>query len=58
MNNYALVLTCCVSVIAMTLLAGIALALCTPWWVSLPLLTFALSAVACVDYQRFFGNNK
>lgn len=55
MNNYALVLTCCISVLAMTTLAGIALVLCTPWWVAIPLLTFALCAVACVDYQRWVG---
>lgn len=55
MNNYALVLTCCISVIAMTLLAGIALVLCTPVWVAAPVLIFALCAVACVDYQRWVG---
>lgn len=55
MNNYILVLTCCISVIAMTLLAGIALVLCTPPEVSIPVLIFALCAVACVDYQRWVG---
>lgn len=55
MNNYALVLTCAVSVIIMTLLAGIALVLCTPVWVAIPLLIFALCTVACVDYQRWVG---
>lgn len=55
MNNYALVLTCCVSVIAMTLLAGIALVLCTPLEVAIPVLIFALCAVACVDYQQWVG---
>ena len=51
MNNYALVLTCCISVIAMTLLVGIALLMCTPLQVAIPVLIFALCAVACVDYQ-------
>ena len=55
MKNYALVLTCAVSVLAMTTLAGIALVLCTPLEVSVPLLIFALCAVACVDYQRWVG---
>ena len=55
MKNYALVLTCAVSVLAMTLLAGIVLALCTPVWVAIPVLIFALCAVACVDYQRWVG---
>ena len=55
MNNYILVLTCCISVIAMTLLAGIALMLCTPLEVAIPVLIFALCAVACVDYQRWVG---
>ena len=53
MKNYALVLTCAVSVIAMTLLAGIALVLCTPVWVAVPVLIFALCAVACVDYRQW-----
>ena len=55
MNNYIPVLTCCVSVIAMTLLAGIALILCVPLQVAIPVLIFALCAVACVDYQRGLG---
>lgn len=55
MNNYTLVLTCAVSVIAMTLLAGIALVLCTPVWVAIPVLIFALCAGASVDYQRRVG---
>lgn len=55
MKNYALVLTCCISVLALTTLVGIALILCTPGWVSVPLLIFALCAVACVDYQRWVG---
>ena len=55
MNNYILVLTCCISVIAMTLLLGIALVLCTPLEVAIPVLIFALCAVACVDYQRWVG---
>ena len=55
MNNYILVLTCCISVLALTTLAGIALVLCTPVQVSVPLLIFALCAVACVDYQRWVG---
>ena len=55
MNNYILVLTCCVSVIAMTLLAGIALILCVPLQVAIPVLIFALCAVACVDYQHGVG---
>lgn len=55
MNNYILVLTCTVSVIIMTLLAGIALVLCTPLQVSVPVLIFALCTVACVDYQRWVG---
>lgn len=55
MKNYILVLTCAVSVIAMTLLAGIALVLCTPLEVAIPVLIFALCAVACGDYQRWVG---
>lgn len=55
MKNYALVLTCVVSVLAMTLLAGIALVLCTPIQVAVPVLIFALCAVASVDYQRWVG---
>lgn len=55
MKNYALVLTCAVSVLAMTLLAGIALALCTPLEVAIPMLIFALCVVACADYQRWEG---
>lgn len=55
MNNYALVLTCVVSVIAMTLLAGIALILCVPLEVAIPVLIFALCTVACADYQRWVG---
>ena len=55
MNNYILVLTCCISVLALTTLAGIALILCTPVQVSVPVLIFALCAVACVDYQRWVG---
>lgn len=55
MNNYALVLTCCVSVIAMTLLAGIALILCVPLQVAIPVLILALCTVACVDYQGWVG---
>ena len=55
MKNYALVLTCCVSVIALTILAGIALILCVPLKASVPLLIFALCAVACVDYQGWVG---
>ena len=55
MNNYALVLTCCISVLALTILVGIALILCTPVWVSVPLLIFALCVVACFDYQRWVG---
>jgi ABC-type nickel/cobalt efflux system permease component RcnA len=55
MNNYILVLTCCISVIAMTLLVGIALVLCTPLEVAIPVLIFALCAVASVDYQRWVG---
>ena len=55
MNNYILVLTCAVSVLAMTLLAGIALVLCTPVWVAVPVLIFALCVVACADYQRWVG---
>lgn len=51
MKNYALVLTCCISVIALTILVGIALILCVPLRVAVPLLIFALCAVACVDYQ-------
>lgn len=53
MNNYILVLTCCISVLALTTLVGIALILCTPVWVSVPVLIFALSALACVDYQQW-----
>lgn len=55
MNNYALVLTCCISVLALTILVGIALMLCVPLRVGVPLLIFALCAVACVDYQRWVG---
>jgi hypothetical protein len=55
MKNYALVLTCAVSVLAMTLLAGIALVLCTPLEVAIPVLIFALCVVACVDYQQWVG---
>lgn len=55
MKNYILVLTCYISVLAMTTLVGIALALCTPVWVAIPLLIFALCAVAYVDYQRWVG---
>lgn len=55
MKNYALVLICTVSVLALTLLMGIALALYTPVWVAVPLLTFALCMVACVDYQGWVG---
>ena len=55
MNNYILVLTCCISVLALTLLAGIALILCAPLEVAIPVLIFALCAVACVDYQGWVG---
>lgn len=55
MKNYALVLTCAVSVLALTLLVGITLVLCTPLEVSIPMLIFALCAVASVDYQRWVG---
>lgn len=55
MKNYALVLTCAVSVLAMTLLAGIALVLCAPLEVAIPVLIFALCVVACADYQRLVG---
>ena len=55
MKNYALVLTCAVSVLAMTLLAGIALILCVPLEVAIPVLIFALCVVACVDYQGWVG---
>lgn len=53
MNNYMLVLTCCISALALTTLVGIALVLCTPVWVAVPVLFFALCAVASVDYQRW-----
>lgn len=55
MNNYALVLICAISVLAMTILVGIALMLCTPLEVAVPVLIFALCAVASVDYQRWVG---
>ena len=55
MKNYMLVLTCCISGLALTTLVGIALVLCTPIQVSVPVLIFALCAVASVDYQRWVG---
>nr|DAU73368.1 MAG TPA: hypothetical protein [Caudoviricetes sp.] len=55
MKNYLLVLTCCISVLALTTLVGIALVLCTPIQVAVPVLIFALCAVARVDYQRWVG---
>lgn len=55
MKNYMLVLTCCISVLALTTLVGIALILSTPIQVAVPLLIFALCAVASVDYQRWVG---
>lgn len=55
MKNYMLVLTCCVSVLALTTLVGIALVLCTPLEVAIPVLIFALCTLACVDYQRWVG---
>ena len=55
MNNYALVLTCAVSVLAMTILAGIALMMCVPLKVAVPVLIFALCAVASIDYQGWVG---
>ena len=53
MKNYTLVLTCTVSVLALTTLVGIALVLCTPVWVAVPVLIFTLCAVACIDYQQW-----
>lgn len=53
MKDYLLVLTCYISVLALTLLAGITLVLCTPLEAAIPVLIFALCAVACNDYQRW-----
>lgn len=58
MKNYALVLTCCVSVITMAVLVSIALILCAPWWVLIPMIMIGVGGAAYIDFLRFFGINK